>query len=169
MTSADGRHVPVLMREAIAALNPRENGRYLDGTFGAGGYTRAILDVPGTRVLALDRDPMAVRNGFRWSKPAKAGLLSPKRAFRSLRKSPQVLAFCRSTARCSTLACPRCNSTRRSADFPFAARDRSTCAWKGRAAAPPTSSMRHRRKNWPISFIISVRSAIPAHRPRHSP
>lgn len=57
------RHVPVLGREAAAALRPESGGRFLDATFGAGGYTRAILAFPDTRVLALDRDPTAVRDG----------------------------------------------------------------------------------------------------------
>lgn len=56
------RHVPVLREAVIAALDVRA-GVYLDGTFGAGGYSRAILVVPGTRVLALDRDPSAVADG----------------------------------------------------------------------------------------------------------
>ncbi len=56
------RHVPVLREEVVAAL-ALGPGTYLDATFGAGGYTRAILAVPGTRVLALDRDPTAIRDG----------------------------------------------------------------------------------------------------------
>jgi 16S rRNA (cytosine1402-N4)-methyltransferase len=56
------RHIPVLREEVMEALNLRA-GLYLDGTFGAGGYTRAILTRDGTRVLALDRDPSAIRGG----------------------------------------------------------------------------------------------------------
>jgi 16S rRNA (cytosine1402-N4)-methyltransferase len=55
-------HVPVLLKEAIEALDPREGGLYVDGTFGAGGYARALLD-RGARVIALDRDPSAIQAG----------------------------------------------------------------------------------------------------------
>ena len=51
------RHIPVLLEEAISALSPHDGGVYLDGTFGAGGYSRAILSHQGTRVVAIDRDP----------------------------------------------------------------------------------------------------------------
>jgi 16S rRNA (cytosine1402-N4)-methyltransferase len=53
-------HVPVLLQEAMAALNPRAGGLYVDGTFGAGGYACALLD-RGANVIALDRDPSAIR------------------------------------------------------------------------------------------------------------
>ena len=55
-------HDPVLIDEVIDALQPRDGGAYVDGTFGAGGYTRAILDTADCRVWAIDRDPDAVRN-----------------------------------------------------------------------------------------------------------
>ena len=59
-----GPHVPVMLAEALAALDVQPGGVYIDGTFGAGGYTRAILDAaPGVRVVAIDRDPDAIRDG----------------------------------------------------------------------------------------------------------
>lgn len=56
-------HIPVLGREAIAHLAPREGGVYVDATFGAGGHSRAILEVPGTRLIAIDRDRTAIAGG----------------------------------------------------------------------------------------------------------
>jgi len=64
MTSAIPHHIPVLGREAIEMLGPRAGGIYVDATFGAGGYSRAILDVAGTRVIGIDRDRSAVLDGF---------------------------------------------------------------------------------------------------------
>ncbi|WP_315838039.1 16S rRNA (cytosine(1402)-N(4))-methyltransferase RsmH [Bradyrhizobium prioriisuperbiae] len=57
-------HIPVLGREAVDALAPRDGGIYVDATFGAGGYSRMILDVPGTRVIGIDRDRTAIAGGF---------------------------------------------------------------------------------------------------------
>lgn len=56
-------HIPVLRDEAVAMLRPHDGGLYLDGTFGGGGYTRAILGAADCRVIAIDRDPNAVARG----------------------------------------------------------------------------------------------------------
>jgi len=56
-------HIPVLLQDVLEGLRPRDGGLYVDGTFGAGGYSRAILATPGARVIAFDRDPSAISNG----------------------------------------------------------------------------------------------------------
>ena len=62
MTTA---HVPVMAQEAVAALAIKPDGLYVDGTFGRGGHSRLILAALGAtgRLIALDRDPDAMRAG----------------------------------------------------------------------------------------------------------
>jgi len=55
-------HIPVLLDEVIAGLAPRPGETHVDGTFGAGGYTRALL-AAGANVIAFDRDPDAIAEG----------------------------------------------------------------------------------------------------------
>ena len=57
------RHIPVLLAEVLASLKPQDGATCIDGTFGAGGYTRAILEAADCSVLALDRDPSAILAG----------------------------------------------------------------------------------------------------------
>jgi 16S rRNA (cytosine1402-N4)-methyltransferase len=64
MSPAASRHVPVLGREAVELLGLRDGGIYVDATFGAGGYSAAILNNPGTRVIGIDRDRTAIAGGF---------------------------------------------------------------------------------------------------------
>ncbi|MHC6154514.1 16S rRNA (cytosine(1402)-N(4))-methyltransferase RsmH [Bradyrhizobium elkanii] len=64
MSERAPRHISVLGREAVAYLDPRAGGIYVDATFGAGGYSRAILDVAETRVIGIDRDRTAITGGF---------------------------------------------------------------------------------------------------------
>jgi 16S rRNA (cytosine1402-N4)-methyltransferase len=64
MTADAPRHIPVLGREAVEMLAPRDGGIVLDATFGAGGYTRAILDAADTQVIGIDRDRTAISGGF---------------------------------------------------------------------------------------------------------
>ncbi|WPO44146.1 16S rRNA (cytosine(1402)-N(4))-methyltransferase RsmH [Tardiphaga sp. 42S5] len=64
MSAPDTRHISVLGVEAVDMLSPRAGGIYVDATFGAGGYSRAILATEGTRVIAIDRDRTAIAGGF---------------------------------------------------------------------------------------------------------
>jgi 16S rRNA (cytosine1402-N4)-methyltransferase len=52
-----------MLAEVLAALAPRDGGIYVDGTFGAGGYTRGLLAAARCKVLAIDRDPQAITAG----------------------------------------------------------------------------------------------------------
>lgn len=56
-------HIPVLLNEVVESIAPKDGGIYVDGTFGAGGYTRAVLDAADCTVYAIDRDPDAIREG----------------------------------------------------------------------------------------------------------
>ena len=51
------QHIPVLMREAIDALNVRDNLDYIDVTFGGGSYSEEILKKADCNLLSLDKDP----------------------------------------------------------------------------------------------------------------
>ena len=56
-------HIPVLLNEVIEALSPQDGEIFVDGTFGAGGYTRALLEAADCAVIAIDRDPDAIEAG----------------------------------------------------------------------------------------------------------
>jgi len=50
-----------MLQEVLDVISPQDTGCYVDGTFGGGGYTRALLDSSQCRVFAFDRDPSAHR------------------------------------------------------------------------------------------------------------
>jgi len=57
------RHVPVMLPDVLEALAPRGGQTIVDGTFGGGGYTRALLESANCKVIGIDRDPEAIRAG----------------------------------------------------------------------------------------------------------
>jgi 16S rRNA (cytosine1402-N4)-methyltransferase len=83
MSSSAPGHQPVLLTETVSALRPHPSGRYLDGTFGGGGHTRALLEAsaPDGIVLALDADPAAIERAWALQQnPAIAQRLIPVHA-----------------------------------------------------------------------------------------
>lgn len=66
LVPADAPHIPVLLDEVVRALAPRPGAVIVDATFGAGGYTRALL-AAGATVHAFDRDPDAIAAGQQWA------------------------------------------------------------------------------------------------------
>ena len=56
-------HVSVMLDEVLEALAPQDGERFIDGTFGAGGYARGILEASNCQVLGIDRDPTAIARG----------------------------------------------------------------------------------------------------------
>ncbi|MDR0677276.1 MAG: 16S rRNA (cytosine(1402)-N(4))-methyltransferase RsmH [Holosporaceae bacterium] len=49
-------HIPVLLKEILSLVSPKDDGIYFDGTFGGGGYSKAILESSNCRIIAIDRD-----------------------------------------------------------------------------------------------------------------
>jgi len=66
MMMAPSPHVPVLIGAILRAVAP-VRGLWLDGTFGAGGYARALIDAGAARVIGLDRDPEALARAAAWA------------------------------------------------------------------------------------------------------
>ena len=64
--ASNSPHIPVLLRPILDHCAPI-SGAWLDGTFGAGGYTRALLDAGADRVYGVDRDPMVFDMAQSWA------------------------------------------------------------------------------------------------------
>ncbi|MCF6315661.1 MAG: 16S rRNA (cytosine(1402)-N(4))-methyltransferase RsmH [Marinosulfonomonas sp.] len=66
MLAPDASHIPVLLRPLLAAVAP-VSGLWLDGTFGAGGYARGLLEAGADHVIGVDRDPLAFEMAALWA------------------------------------------------------------------------------------------------------
>ncbi len=64
--SVDAPHIPVLLRPLLAAVAP-VHGTWIDGTFGAGGYARGLLEAGAGKVIGIDRDPLALEMACDWA------------------------------------------------------------------------------------------------------
>ena len=77
-------HIPVMLEEVLRSLQPKDGGVYVDGTFGAGGYTRAILEAANCTVYAIDRDPEAYARAISMAKDFPGKLIPLHGCFGSI-------------------------------------------------------------------------------------
>ena len=135
------RHIPVMLSEVVAALDPKDGDVVVDGTFGAGGYSEAILSSADCKVVAIDRDPDAFRlsrelaDKYPGRPLAVLGRFSEMETIAASEASPSM-------ASCLISASLPCSSTGPSAAFPSCRTDRSTCAWALSDRRRATSSTR---------------------------
>lgn len=84
-----GFHIPVLGTEAVEALEPKDNGIYIDATFGRGGYTQLMLQQAKCRVIAFDQDPEAIAAGQEIAKEHEGRLTLRHAPFSQLADEPE--------------------------------------------------------------------------------
>jgi hypothetical protein len=135
-------HAPVLLQEMLEALAPRNGAHYIDGTFGGGGYSRAILESADCRVLGIDRDPDAIARGAELVTRYAGRLTLVEGRFSQMDALLETPAKRAATESCSIWAFRRSSWMRPSAAFRSATTARSTCAWV--ATAPRRRSRQHR-------------------------
>lgn len=75
-----------MLDEVLAVLRPHDGGVYVDGTFGAGGYTRAILSAAACKVYAIDRDPSAIARAREMAKEFSGRLFPVEGCFGGMRE-----------------------------------------------------------------------------------
>ncbi len=87
------RHVPVLGGPALEYLAVRDGGVYIDGTYGAGGYSAAILAAADCQVIGIDRDQTAITGGFAMVEEAKGRLTLVEDRFSNLANVARACGF----------------------------------------------------------------------------
>ena len=75
------QHTPVLLKEIVGALSPHDGAVYVDATFGAGGYSKAILNSANCTVWGIDRDPFAIERSIDLQRSFKGRLAVLKGSF----------------------------------------------------------------------------------------
>lgn len=74
-------HIPVMLQEVLEALNPQDDKIYVDGTFGVGGYSKAILEKSNCKIYAMDRDPDAITRARKFEENFKGRFFALKGCF----------------------------------------------------------------------------------------
>ncbi len=161
-------HAPVMLEEMLAALSPRDGGLYVDATFGAGGYSRAILAAADARVIAIDRDPRARAAGeaVRAACPGRFALAEAR--FGDLAEVLDRVGVGEVDGVVLDLGVSSMQLDEPERGFSFRATGRSTCAWAGTVPRRRTWSERSARASWRPCFGPTARSARRGAPPRRS-
>ena len=130
-------HIPVLGRPAVELLQPRQGGVYIDATFGAGGYTRAILAAADCNVIGIDRDRTAIALGADLVDQARGRLTLIEDRFSNLDAIARDTGFPAVDGVVLDLVFRQCNSTAPTAGSHSALMAPSICAWVVTAQAQP--------------------------------
>src|SRR5579864_7493905 len=134
------RHISVLVRSALDYLAPRDGGVYIDGTFGAGGHTAAILAAANARVIGIDRDPAAIADGWGLVAAANGQLVLVEGEFAALDRIAADHAVEKADGVLLDLGVSSMQLDEPARGFSSAMTARSTCAWVAAERPPPRSS-----------------------------
>ena len=132
------RHIPVLLREVLEALQPRDGGIYVDGTFGAGGYAAACSTRRAAACWGIDRDPEAIARGAALADRYDGRLALIEGRFGEMRPAARARHRGGATASPLDLGVSSMQIDEPSAASPSASTVRSTCAWSAPARSAPT-------------------------------
>ena len=161
------RHIPVLLLEVLRALRPRAAERFIDGTYGAGGYA---LRNPRCGGLQLAGPRPRSRGHCGWPRarnlPWRAAQADRDAVLADGGRGASPLAGTGWMALYWISAFPPCSLTRRNGAFPSCAMGRSTCACRAQGQARPMSSTHSRRTRSRTSCSGSAKSGARALSPR---
>ena len=124
-------HVPVLVNEVIAALAIAGGDTLVDGTFGAGGYTRAMLGAGAGRVIGFDRDPDAIEAGQSLVPDPRLTLVNER--FTQMDRVLAERGIGLVDAIALDIGVSSMQLDRAERGFSFRPMGRSTCGWRSRA------------------------------------
>ena len=149
-------------------LAPREGGLYVDATFGAGGYSRAILAAADTRVIGIDRDRTAIAGGFGLVEESGGRLTLVEDRFSNLAEVCAAQGADAVDGIVMDVGVSSMQLDEADRGFSFGSMVRSTCGWAGMGRLPPTWWRARPRPISPTSSIFSARSVARAPSPAPS-
>ena len=160
-------HIPVLGRPAGDLLQPRQGGVYIDGTFGAGGYTRAILAAADCKVIGIDRDQTAIALGADMVDQADGRLTLIEDRFSNLDTIAREAGYPTVDGVVLDLGVSSMQLNLPVADSRSALMAPSTCGWAVKAQVRLTSSISRRARPRRYYFQPRRRAAFSVCRARH--